>query len=260
MKKLEFSHLKIENRIAYITLARPEKRNALNAQVVQNLLDLFIFAETSKEVKIIVLKAEGDAFCAGADLAYLQSLQSNSFDENLEDSLHLKTLFEKIYLHKKIVIAQVEGHAIAGGGGLACVCDFVFSVPEAKFGFTEVKIGFVPAIISTFILRKIGEMRTKELLLIGDLITANKAKVIGLINFISDKEQIEDDVQTFAKKIIKSCSNEALSATKSLISQINTMTIKDALVFSSEVNAKARNTEDCKRGISAFLSKTKINW
>lgn len=260
MKKLEFAHLKIDNRIANITISRAKKRNALNAQVVQDLIDLFNFAEASEDVKIIVLKAEGDAFCAGADLAYLQSLQSNTFEENLADSKHLKNLFEKIYLNKKIIIAQVEGHAIAGGGGLACVCDFVFAVPEAKFGFTEVKIGFVPAIISTFILRKIGEMRTKELLLTGDLITANKAKAIQLINYISDKDNIEDDVQTFSEKIINSCSDEALSVTKNLISNVFSMNIEEALNYSSEGNAKARASKDCKRGISAFLNKTDINW
>ena len=260
MKQLQFASLSIQNRVAYITLNRPEKRNALNAQVVQDLKDLFKEAESSELVKIIVLKATGDAFCAGADLAYLKELQQNTFEENVADSNHLKELFEQIYLNKKVVIAQVEGLAIAGGGGLATVCDFVFSVPEAKFGFTEVKIGFVPAIISVFILRKIGEMRTKELLLTGDLVSANKAKALGLINYVVEKENIEDEVQAFSEKLIKNCSGDSLALTKTLLATVSSMDYKEGLNYASNMNANARSTKDCKAGISAFLNKEAIKW
>jgi methylglutaconyl-CoA hydratase len=260
MKELKFANFKIENRVAYITINRPEKRNALNPQVVQDLKDLFAEAENNDEAKVIVLKANGDAFCAGADLAYLKELQSNTFEENLEDSNHLKELFEQIYHNKKVVIAQVEGHAIAGGGGLATVCDFVFSVPEAKFGFTEVKIGFVPAIISVFILRKIGEMRTKQLLLTGDLISANRAKAMDLINFVVNEEDIEDEVQSYAEKLIKNCSGDSLALTKELLANVSSMDYRDGLNYASKMNANARSTKDCVAGISAFLDKEKISW
>ncbi len=260
MKELEFASFNIEERVAYITINRPEKRNALNSQVVQDLKDLFSEAEASDEAKIIVLRANGDAFCAGADLAYLKELQSNTFEENIADSNHLKELFEQIYHNKKVVIAQVEGHAIAGGGGLATVCDFVFSVPEAKFGFTEVKIGFVPAIISVFILRKIGEMRTKELLLTGDLVTANKAKALSLINYVYDKDDIEDEVQSFAEKLINNCSGDSLGLTKELLANVSSMGYKEGLNYASEMNANARSSKDCVAGISAFLNKDKIIW
>ena len=260
MKNLEFASLKIEERVAYITINRPEKRNALNPQLVQDLKDLFSEAEVSKEAKVIVLKANGEAFCAGADLAYLKELQSNTFEENIADSNHLKELFEQIYHNKKVVIAQVEGHAIAGGGGLATVCDFVFSVPEAKFGFTEVKIGFVPAIISVFILRKIGEMRTKELLLTGQLVTANKAKALNLINYIYDKDDIEDEVQSFAEKLIINCSGDSLGLTKELLANVSSMDYKEGLSYASEMNANARQSKDCIAGISAFLNKDRIIW
>ena len=260
MKDLQFAQLKVENRIAYITLNRPEKRNALNAQVVQDLKDLFTEAENSENVKVIVLQANGDAFCAGADLAYLKTLQNNSFEENVADSNHLKELFEQIYHNKKVVIAQVEGHAIAGGGGLATVCDFVFSVPEAKFGFTEVKIGFVPAIISIFILRKIGEMKTKELLLTGDLVTANKAKALNLINYVVDKNEIGDEVYAFAQKLINNCSGDSLGLTKELLANVASMDYKDGLNYASKMNANARSTKDCIAGISAFINKENIKW
>ncbi len=260
MKELQYANLKIEQRVAYITINRPDKRNALNADVVQDLKDLFKLAEESPEAKVIVLKANGDAFCAGADLAYLKDLQSNTFEENIADSNHLKELFEQIYTNKKVVIAQVEGHAIAGGGGLATVCDFVFSVPEAKFGFTEVRIGFVPAIISVFILRKIGEMRTKELLLTGELVTATKAKALNLINYVYDKDSIEDEVQAFAEKLIQNCSGDSLSLTKELLANVSAMNYEEGLNYASNMNANARSTKDCVSGISAFLDKKQISW
>ena len=134
----------VKDRVGYITLNRPDKRNALSHELVIELIDAFDKAEQDSSVKVVVLKAAGEAFCAGADLAYLQQLQNFSFEQNLEDSRQLKNLFLKIYQLKKVVIAQVQGHALAGGCGLATVCDFTFAVPEAKFGYTEVKIGFSP--------------------------------------------------------------------------------------------------------------------
>jgi methylglutaconyl-CoA hydratase len=260
MKELKYAYSKVQNRIAYISINRPEKRNALNDEVVRDLLELFTEAEFNENVKVIVLKGEGEAFCAGADLAYLKQLQQNTFEENLEDSLLLKSLFEKIYTLKKVVIAQIEGHAIAGGAGLATVCDFVFSVPDAKLGFTEVKIGFVPAIISMFIVRKIGETKSKELLLTGELITANKAKAIGLINYISELDQIEEDVISFANNLIKNCSSDSLSLSKQLLADISSKPYEDALNYAASLNAKARTTNDCKKGITAFLNKEQIEW
>jgi len=147
----------VEDRVGYISLNRPEKRNALSYEMVTELKQAFNNAEEDESCKVIILQAEGKVFCAGADLAYLQQLQNNTYEENLEDSTHLMELFKQIYTSSKIVIAKVHGHAIAGGCGLATVCDFSFTVPEAKFGYTEVKIGFIPAIVKVFLLRKIGE-------------------------------------------------------------------------------------------------------
>lgn len=257
---MEFVLYETKNRIAFITLNRPEKRNALNSRIVEELKECLNKAENDKNVKIIVLKASGEAFCAGADLAYLKTLQSNTFEENLIDSYNLMDLYKKIYTHKKIVIAQVEGHAIAGGAGLATVCDFVFSVPEAKYGYTEVAIGFVPAIVSVFLLRKIGETKSKELLLTGKIISAQEALNIGIFNFIEKKEKIANAVKTFAEKLIKTASDESLNLTKNLISQIQGLDLDDALKFASKLNAKARATEDCQKGISSFLNKEKIMW
>src|SRR5689334_9069020 len=177
MKYIQYS---ADQGIGTITLSRPEKRNALSFELVSELKAAFTALEMDATVKIIILKAQGEAFCAGADLGYLQQLQHFSFEENLADSNHLKELFLQIYTLKKVVIAQVQGHALAGGCGLATVCDFSFTVPEAKFGYTEVKIGFIPAIVMIFLLRKIGEARSKQLLLSGELITADDAMRLSL--------------------------------------------------------------------------------
>ncbi len=251
---------KTENRIAYITLNRPEKRNALNAELVEELKSCFDKAEKDSNVKVVILKANGDAFCAGADLAYLKSLQTNTYEENLADSNNLMHLYEKIYKLKKIVIAQIEGHAIAGGAGLATVCDFVFSVPEAKYGYTEVAIGFVPAIVSIFLLRKIGEAKAKELLLTGKIVSSEKALEYGVFNFIEEKLEIENSVNIFAENIINRASQDSLRLTKELINNVQSLNLDNALKYASEMNATARATADCKKGISAFLNKEKISW
>jgi len=257
---MSFIQYSTKNRIATIVLDRPDKRNALNSTMALELHEALKKAETDDDVKVVVLKAKGDAFCAGADLAYLKELSKFSYEENLEDSMRLKEMFRQIYVMKKVVIAQVEGHAIAGGAGLATVCDLVFSVPEAKFGFTEVKIGFVPAIVSIFAIRKFGESHTKNLLFSGNLIVAEKAKEIGMVNFISDKENIDNDVDVFAKDLIDKTSANSLALTKSLINKIQDMDLDHALDYAAKLNALSRGSDDCKRGISAFLNKKKIVW
>lgn len=248
------------NKICTITLNRPEKRNAFNAQLVNELKSGLIAADTDAQVKIIILKGEGEVFSAGADLAYLQSLQQNSYEENLADSRNLMELYRSIYLLSKPVIAQVEGHAIAGGCGLVTVCDFAFAVPEAQFGYTEVKIGFVPAIVMVFLLRKVNERYAKELLLTGKLINADKAAEAGLINAVTGKENINEYVLDFANNIITNCSSESLRSTKQMIAAIQEMKLEDALQYASEVNAFARNSEDCKHGIESFLAKKRPEW
>ena len=259
---MEYKYLlyNTKQRVTYITLNRPEKRNAFNELLVEELKHAFNKAEQDSNTKIVVLKANGKVFSAGADLSYLQSLQKNSYEENLEDSRNLKDLYQHIYSFKKVVIAQVEGHAIAGGCGLATVCDFTFAVPEIKFGYTEVKIGFVPAIVMVFLLKKIGELKTKELLLTGKLISSEKAKEISLINNVFSRETIAEKVFNFAQKLCLETSGQSLEITKKMIAEIQKMEYKEAFDFASKMNAKARATDDCKKGISSFLNKNKIVW
>jgi methylglutaconyl-CoA hydratase len=250
----------VRERIGYITLNRPEKRNALSFELVSELKAAFYQAENDESVKVIVLKANGESFCAGADLAYLQKLQKFSLAENLEDSNHLKNLFLQIYALPKVVIAQVQGHALAGGCGLASVCDFVFAVPAAKFGYTEVRIGFVPAIVMIFLIRKIGEQKAKQLLLTGELVQGEKALEAGLVTQLAAADELESKVNEFARQLIKSNSAQSMALTKKMIGEVQSMTLTDALDYASKMNAQARGTDDCKKGVQSFLDRKDLTW
>jgi methylglutaconyl-CoA hydratase len=250
----------IENRIATITLNRPAKRNALNAELVENLSGALTKAEDDQSVKAIILKANGNTFCSGADLDQLRAMQSNTYEENLADSNRLKDLFLKIYTLKKIVIAQVEGYALAGGCGLATVCDFTFCTPESKFGYTEARIGFVPAIVMVFLIRKIGEKKAAQLLLTSDIIPASEALQLGIVNYMVSQSEIENSVSRFMQKLITQNSSQSLASTKTMIAEVQGKTLRDALDFAAKQNALTRSTTDCKVGVQSFLEKKDLNW
>jgi len=258
---MEFVKTDINDRIGYITLNRPDKRNALNFQFVTELKESFEAFSEDPTVKVIVLKAEGAVFCAGADLDYLQQLQNNTFEENLVDSTHLMELYKLIYTLKKVVIAQVNGHALAGGCGLVSVCDFAFSIPEASFGYTESRIGFIPAIVMGFLVRKIGESNARHMLLSGNVIKAQDAQKFGILHTIVESdEELSEAVTEFAQHLIIHNSGMSMELTKKMLAEIQDMPLQKALDYAAQMNAKARNTEDCKRGIAAFLNKENVKW
>jgi methylglutaconyl-CoA hydratase len=257
MKYVDYS---VEDRVGFITMNRPDKRNALSHELVSDLQHAFEHAESDPTAKVIVLRANGAAFCAGADLDYLQKLQEFSYEQNFADSSHLKNLFHQIYTLKKVVIAQIEGHAVAGGCGLATVCDFSFAVPDARLGYTEVRIGFLPAIVMVFLIRKIGEGKARELFLTGSLISAEEARVAGLINRVIKKEMIKDEVLKFAQQIVQSNSEYSMAVTKQMMAKVQSLALDDALTFAAEMNAKARESADCRKGISAYVNKERITW
>lgn len=250
----------VKDRVGYITLNRPEKRNALSFDFVQQIKRVLVQAESDENCKVVVIKANGEAFCSGADLASLQTMQNNTYDENLADSKNLKELFAMIYQSRKIVVAQVEGAAIAGGCGLATICDFCFATPESKFSYTEVKIGFVPAIVMVFLLRKVGEQTAKKLLLTAEFFDASQAQKYQLINEVVEPNEIESHVYNFAQKLCKGASGQSLALTKQMIDEVQNRSLIDALNYAAEMNAYARQTNDCKRGINAFLNKEKLVW
>lgn len=257
---MDFTQYQVKNRVAYITLNRPDKRNALNEAFVTELGQCLQMAENDSEAKVIVLKANGKAFCAGADLDYLRQLQANSLQENEQDSRHLMKLFQSIHTCSKVVIAQIEGHALAGGCGLAALADFSFAVPEAKFGYTEVKIGFVPAIVMVYLIRKIGEGKAREILLSGQVFEAQKAQDLGLINKIVSANTIQNEVEEFAQELINSNSRQSMALVKKMIPHVQDLSLDDALEYAVRSNALARDTVDCKKGIAAFLNKEQIQW
>ncbi|MDZ4757258.1 MAG: enoyl-CoA hydratase-related protein [Bacteroidota bacterium] len=255
-----FTKFHIEHRIGYLTLDRVDKKNALNFEFVNEIKSVLQNAIADTNCKVIVLKSSSDVFCAGADLSYLEQLQQNTYEQNLADSTNLAELFQLIYNCPKIIIAQVEGHAIAGGCGLASICDFSFTVPHAKFAYTEVKIGFIPAIVMVYLIRKIGEGKARELLLSGKLISAHEAKDFGLINYIMPAEEIADTVKQFAITLCNETAAQSTATVKEMLAQIHNLSVSDAVTYAAQMNAKARSTDDCKRGIRAFLNKEKIVW
>lgn len=249
-----------EGRQGVVILNRADKRNALAPELVKELSEAFTTLANDASLRVVVLRARGPVFCAGADLAYLSEMQQYGYAENVQDSSALRDLFWKIYTCPKPVIAQVQGHAIAGGCGLITVCDFVFAVPEARFGYTEVRIGFIPAIVMGFLIRRVGEGFARRLLLGAELITAPEAKQMGLISQVVEPDQLEEAVNSFASRLAAENSGEAMATTKKMLADIQSMTLPDALSHGVEMNARARETPDCRRGIESFLRKQSLQW
>ena len=260
MSNFEFINVTIQNRIGTITLDRPEKRNALSHTLVAEIKSAIDLLESTDDAKVVVLNARGTAFCAGADIADMQKLQNFSYEQNLEDSKHLAELFLKIYTSTKVFVAEVQGPALAGGCGLATVCDFVFAVPEAKFGFPEVKIGFIPAIVMVFLLRKVGGAVTREMLLSGDPIGAAEAHKIGLVTEIVSPDRLAVHTHEFAGHLVAGNSGQAMMLTKQMMAKMQGDSLNESLSYAVEMNAQARESDDFNRGISAFLNKEKIVW
>jgi len=252
----DFQLLKIhlEHPIARIGLNRPEKRNALSPQLISELSAAFDMLATDEDVRVSVLTGEGGVFCAGADLAYIQQLASLGAEQNLADSRNLKDLFYKIYAYPKFVIAQVHGAALAGGCGLATVCDVVVASDDSEFGYTETAIGFIPALVSVFLVRKIGETNARELLLSARKITAEEAYSIGMINAGIPCPQLDDYVRAYAATVARN-SPTAIAMTKTMLAVTVGMGLESALEYAASMNALARATEDTQRGIAKFLSK-----
>ncbi len=246
--------------VVTLTLNRPDKRNALNFALVAELKATLRRLASDDAARVIVLTGAGSVFSAGADLAALQALQSASPQENLDDSDHLAELFQMLYLHPKPVIAKVNGHAIAGGCGLAAVCDYAIAAEKAKVGFTEVQIGFVPAIVAVFILRKMGETRAREVLLGGKLYTAAEGAAMDLLTQAVPADELDTAVDTLATHLATQTSGSALALTKRIIAQVSGAGLDEGLRTAAQANAFARGTDDCQAGIRAFLNKEAPPW
>jgi methylglutaconyl-CoA hydratase len=250
--------LAYEGAVATITLNRPDKRNAISFELIDDLLQAL--DEVSKsEATVLILTGAGKAFCSGMDLENLKSLPGRTPEQNLSDSRAMVQLFRALYEFPKVTIAAVNGPAIAGGTGLALLCDFTLAVPEAKFGYTEVRIGFVPAIVSTFLLRQVGEKQARDLLLTGRIFGSEEAQRMGLINEIVPPESLLARAQELAA-ILMANSSASLRATKQLLTDHARAELDSQIDSAVRENAAIRSTADFREGITAFLEKRKPVW
>ena len=243
-----------ENSIFTIKLNRPEKRNALNDALINSLKTALREADKDESLCAILIRGAGKDFCSGADLSALQKISESDVLENLWDAENLMELFSLIRKVKIPVIAAVRGRALAGGCGLATACDIVLASESAVFGYPEVKIGFVPAMVMAILRRNLSEKRSFELITKGFNFDAETAQNFGLINHVFADETFEEDVLNFADEYTK-VSRSAVVLSKKLLYQMDGMTFDNALEIGAEVNTIARLTEDCQTGIARFLEK-----
>jgi methylglutaconyl-CoA hydratase len=244
--------------VATITLNRPDKRNAISANMIAELQTALDEIEKS-HVRVAILTGAGKAFCSGMDLEMLAAIAQQSPAENQEDSRRLAKLFRRIWSFSRPMIAAVNGAALAGGCGIATLCDFTLAVPEARFGYTEVKIGFLPALVSVFLIRQIGEKRTRDLLLTGRIIEAAEAKEMGLINEIVPAENLLARSSELADLLI-AASPASLSRAKRLMTSAAAASVDADLERAILENARIRCTSDFKEGLASFLEKRKPVW
>jgi methylglutaconyl-CoA hydratase len=244
----------VEGHVAVLTLNRPEKRNALNDALVAGLKQALHDAESNESVRVIVITGAGTDFCSGADLSALQKISESSIIENLSDAQSLMDLFVMIRRVRVPVVAAVRGRALAGGCGLATACDLVLAAHSARFGYPEVKIGFIPAMVMAILRRNVSEKRAFELITRGAEIGADEAERIGLINHVFDDASFETEVETYVSGFEK-VSRSAVMLSKRLLYHMDGMTFDAALQSGVDMNAIARMTEDCQQGIVRFLKK-----
>ena len=243
-----------EGKTRIITLNRPEKRNALNDELIADLKAALREADADESLRAIVIRGAGKDFCSGADLSAIQRIATASYEENIEDARSLAELFALIRSVRVPVIAAVHGRALAGGCGLASTCDLIVASESARFGYPEVKIGFVPAMVAAILRRNLGEKKSFELLTQGFEFTAAEALNLGLINRVVPDDELAAAVMDFANVYTK-VSGSAVAMTKRLLYDIDGLSFPDAITLGFETNAAARMTDDCKKGIAKFLEK-----
>jgi methylglutaconyl-CoA hydratase len=251
----------VRERLTFITMNRPDRRNALDDVMIRELTDAFALANRTSQTRLVILTGEGKAFCAGMDLEYLRKCARMGDAENLEDAKHLMKLLALIHTLKKPVVAMVNGPALGGGCGLAAACDFVYASKEhATIGAPEVRMGFLPALILLYLVKRMGEGAAREFVLRGDILGAEEAKARGLVTETVATGELAAAVTGFADRLIRSTSGSALTLTKELFARSDEMDPKRAMEYAAHLNALARKTEDFNRGVGAFLGKEQIEW
>jgi len=251
--------LECRDAVATITLNRPEKRNAVTATMMADLQTALDAIEKNHAVRVVILTGAGKSFCAGMDLEMLAAIAKQSPTENQEDSRRIAKLLRRIWSFPRPMIAAVNGAAYAGGCGIATLCDFTLAAPEAKFGYTEVKIGFLPGIVSVFLMRQIGEKRCRDLLLTGRILDAQEAKEFGLVTEVVPADHLLDRAHELAADLI-AASPSSLTRAKHLLTSYAAPGLDRDLERAIVENARIRCTPDFKEGIASFLEKRKPVW
>lgn len=257
--KFETIIYKVEDKIASVTLNRPEVHNAFNDTMINELSAVFNDIEKNSDIRVVILTGEGKSFCAGADLNWMRRVKDYTYKENLEESLNLAEMLYKIYASSKPTIARVNGAAIGGGTGLVAVCDIAIAASTAKFSFSEVKLGLIPACISPYVIKKCGEGRCREFFLTGERMTAEKACTAGLINQVVSLEEIDKIIDEFVKQLISS-GPEAIKKCKELLKRVPEVSLEEAKKYTAEVIAQLRISDEGQEGMNSFLEKRKPTW
>jgi methylglutaconyl-CoA hydratase len=261
MKDTDYSTISLERegRVFWVRFNRTEVHNAFNATMIEELNSLFDDLKTDKSVRVVVLTGRGKSFCAGADLNWMREIVHYSYEQNLKESMNIADLLYKIYSLPKPTVAMVNGAAIGGGTGLLSACDMVIASDKAQFGLSEVKIGLVPAAISPYVVRKIGEKNAREYFLTGRRISAGTAKEIGLINEVASPERLESQVRELIDLLLSS-GPEAIASCKKLLLEVTRLSPEDAKEFTARMIANLRISEEGQEGMAAFLEKRKPKW
>lgn len=246
-------------KVARISLNRPEVHNAFNATMIRELAEAFEEAKKDKSVRVVVLTGTGESFCAGADLNWMREIIHYSYEQNLKESMEVAELMHKIYTLPRPTIARINGAAIGGGSGLFSACDIAIASERAKFGLSEVKIGLVPAAISPYVIRRIGESAAHELFLTGERFDARRAFEISLINKVVPHEELDDKVEEVIFLLLSS-GPEAMASCKELLFKIPAMTAEEAKAYTAAMIAHLRVSQEGQEGMAAFLEKRKPKW
>jgi methylglutaconyl-CoA hydratase len=255
-----FSNILTEsaNGVKTITLNRPDKRNAMSPALIEELTTA-LHEAAACDCGVVILTGAGSAFCAALDMEHLETMSARTPQEQRRDSENMAHVLRTLYDFPKPIIAAVNGPAIAGGMALATIPDFTLSAPEAKFGYTEVRVGFVPAIVASFLVRQVGELRTRELLLSGRILKAQEAMEIGLVTQIVEQPDLLPSAHALAQTLLLN-SPQAMQAVKRLLSQHAKRRLDDEIEDAIEANAQQRSTEDFKEGVLAFKQHRRPNW
>jgi methylglutaconyl-CoA hydratase len=258
MSRFRFIQVESDRGVQTITLNRPEKRNAMSPELIDELTHV-LNDVANCDCGVVILTGAGSAFCAGLDMEHLETMHARTVEQHRRDSENMARVLRTLYEFPKPIIAAVNGPAIAGGMALATLCDFTYAAPDARFGFTEVRVGFVPAIVASFLLRQVGEKRTRELLLSGRILKAEEACRMGLVTRIVQQDDLMGEAKALARSLLQN-SPQAMGAIKQLLASHSAAQLDEEIEEAIATNSQQRSSEDFREGVRAFLEHRRPEW